>query len=159
MPAVVYVWVGRATVDVEPSPKSQIHAVGTPVLRSMNVVATGAVPVVGDAVKLAVGAPLASTMSKTNIAYRSGSPTGRRPPSTTKSWSPTSATPRGSTKPYCVRSKDQPGTTVHVAVDTRYRTFRWLVTSRSLPSGVKCMPLIAVSTPGMTMPVLIVLVA
>src|SRR3954469_20171052 len=159
MPWVVYVWVGRATVEVEPSPKSQIHDVGTPVLRSMNVVATGALPVVGDAVKLATGGPLAATTSKTKLAWRSGSPTGRNPPSTTKSWSPTRATPRGSTKPYWERSKDQPGTTVHVVVDTRYRTLRWLVTRRSLPSPVKCMPLIAVSTPGITMPVPIVLVA
>jgi hypothetical protein len=45
---------------VDPSPKSHAHDVGAPVEVSVNDTANGAVPLDGDAVKLAVGATAAA---------------------------------------------------------------------------------------------------
>ncbi len=56
VPSVVYVWVGFCSADELPSPKSQDHAVGVPVDRSVKVTCMGAgPPVVGVPVKDAVG--------------------------------------------------------------------------------------------------------
>ncbi len=55
-PVVSYWCWGDCEVDVPPSPKSQDQLVGEPVLVSVKFTTSGAVPVVGVAVKLAVGA-------------------------------------------------------------------------------------------------------
>jgi hypothetical protein len=46
---------GEGDVDVPPSPKVQAQLVGEPLLVSVKFTVSGAVPEVGDAVKLAVG--------------------------------------------------------------------------------------------------------
>ena len=51
-----YTCEGDCTVDVAPSPKFQDQLVGEPVLVSVKFTVSGAVPLVGVAVKLAVGA-------------------------------------------------------------------------------------------------------
>ena len=56
VPALAYVVDGFCDVEVLPLPKSHDHDVGLPVEVSVNCTANGAVPDVGDAVKLAVGA-------------------------------------------------------------------------------------------------------
>jgi hypothetical protein len=56
VPAVLYVCDGFCAVDVPPSPNSQDHDVGEPVEVSVKLTGSGAVPVVGDAVKDATGA-------------------------------------------------------------------------------------------------------
>ncbi len=57
VPVWSYVYEGDCAVDVPtPSPKSQAQLVGEPVLVSVKFTVSGAVPVIGVAVKLAVGA-------------------------------------------------------------------------------------------------------
>jgi hypothetical protein len=56
VPALVKVCDGFRTVEVPPSPKVHAQLVGVPVEVSVNWTASGAVPVVGDQVKLATGA-------------------------------------------------------------------------------------------------------
>jgi hypothetical protein len=51
---------GFCSVDVAPSPKAHDHDVGPPVDVSVNRTARGAVPLVGVAAKLAVGACVAA---------------------------------------------------------------------------------------------------
>ncbi len=56
VPEPSYVCEGEREVDVPPSPKVQAQLVGEPLLVSVKFTTRGAVPVVGVAVKLAVGA-------------------------------------------------------------------------------------------------------
>ena len=56
VPVVVNVCEGDGEVDVPPFPKVQAQLVGEPLLVSVKFTASGAVPLVGVAVKLAVGA-------------------------------------------------------------------------------------------------------
>jgi uncharacterized protein (DUF58 family) len=60
VPAALYVCDGFRVVDVPPSPNSQAHDVGAPVEVSVKLTGSGAVPVVGDAVKEATGAGVAA---------------------------------------------------------------------------------------------------
>ena len=58
-PAVLYVWTGFLTVELDvPSPKLQFHEVGAPVLESVKATFTGAFPEVGVAEKFATGGAL-----------------------------------------------------------------------------------------------------
>lgn len=54
-PALLYVWSGFCCVEVFPSPKTQFHEVGDPVLLSVNVTFNCEFPEVGDAEKAATG--------------------------------------------------------------------------------------------------------
>ena len=55
VPGEVYVWLGFCAVDVPPSPKLHDQDVGLPDEVSVKATASGAGPLVGDAVKLATG--------------------------------------------------------------------------------------------------------
>jgi hypothetical protein len=55
VPAAVYVWEGFWSADVPPSPKSQAQEAGAPVEVSVKFTGSGAVPVVGEAVKDVTG--------------------------------------------------------------------------------------------------------
>src|SRR3954468_24378544 len=63
VPAAANVWLGDCAVDVVPSPKSHDHDVGAPVDVSVNWTASGAVPLVGVAEKLATGGPGAGAVT------------------------------------------------------------------------------------------------
>jgi len=77
-PVPVYVCDGEREVDVPPSPKVQLQLVGEPALVSVKFTASGAVPLVGVAVKLAVGAgPPGPVTSSTKTAWDIGSVVGR----------------------------------------------------------------------------------
>ena len=56
----MYVWLGLCSVDVLPSPKSQLHEVISPVEASVNAVVTGAVPLKGVPEKSAAGTAAAT---------------------------------------------------------------------------------------------------
>src|SRR4051812_33342651 len=71
VPGAVNVCEGCCVVAFVPSPKSQAHDVGPPVEVSPNCTGRGAVPLAGDAVKLAVGATAGAPVSGTSACqYR-----------------------------------------------------------------------------------------
>jgi hypothetical protein len=75
VPAVVYVCVGFWLVDVPPSPNAHAQLVGPPVLVSVKLTNSEAVPLVGLAVNAAVGAGVlfGPETSNTNTAWFIGS--------------------------------------------------------------------------------------
>jgi hypothetical protein len=56
VPGLVYVWLGFWALELVPSPKSQLQLVGLSVELSLKETASGALPLVGLALKSAVGA-------------------------------------------------------------------------------------------------------
>ena len=60
-------WLGLCVVLVPPSPKFQDHAVGVPEDVSVKVTVSGAVPLVGFAVKLATGLEELADRERENI--------------------------------------------------------------------------------------------
>ena len=61
VPAALYAWFGFCWEEVLPSPKLQDQAVGPPEDVSVNATVSGDVPLVGEALKLAVGAAVTLT--------------------------------------------------------------------------------------------------
>ena len=97
---------------------------GPPVLVSVKLTVSGAVPLVGVAVKLAVGAvPPGPVTSITNTAWDMGSEAGRAlvsAPSVTSTCSPMTSTPRVSRRPKPVRLMPfHPVRRVRVVIDAR----------------------------------------
>ena len=80
-PGRAYVCSGCCAVAVLPSPKSQAHAVGAPVDVSVNRTGRGAVPVIADVLKLAVGAGAGGTPGTAGRRARSqpAEPTANSP--------------------------------------------------------------------------------
>ena len=115
---------GDCAVDVPPSPKVQAQLVGPPVLVSVKLTVSGTEPVVGVAVKLAVGAgPAGPLTSSTKTAWDMGSVCGRTlesAPSVTSTCSPMTSTARVSRRPKPVRRMPfHPGRRVLVVIDAR----------------------------------------
>ena len=69
VPAPVYVCEGFCNVDVAPSPNVQAHDVGVPVDRSVKLTISGALPMVGVALKSAVGAGGAVTVMNATFVF------------------------------------------------------------------------------------------
>ena len=120
----LYVWDGEGDADVPLSPNVQAQLVGPPVLVSVKLTVSGAVPVTGVAVKLAVGAVvLGPVTSNTKTAWDMGSVAGRTPvsaPSVTSTWSPMTSTARVSRRPKPVRLMPfHPVKRVRVVIDAR----------------------------------------
>ena len=69
----LYVWRGFCWDDAFPSPKLHDHAVGLPEDVSVNATASGAVPLVGEALKLAAGGA-AVTLTQPAMAFVFGPP-------------------------------------------------------------------------------------
>ena len=124
VPVLLYVYEGEGELEMPPSPKVQAQLVGEPVLVSVKFTVSGAVPLVGVAVKLAVGpGPPGPLTSSTKTAWNMGLDDERlllSAPSVTNTCSPMTSTARVSRRPNPVRLMPfHPGRRVLVLIDAR----------------------------------------